>query len=375
MGSGSVVPMVGAEEGPVQNSSSERPRRISSFADAPEGTEPEELMQGLQPRPHGPRTAPLLPEDMQRLDTFIIDCDGLLWNPGDCLTTDGDPDEYVRENVAAVNTLIEIGNRLVFLDSKSQPSRQSFLERLEHCGVRVDKLGDMPVLTPGLTTSWYLQRQGLKKPFVLTSQGSLVADVKAGGLPDCASCIRDEEQTPTLFDAKPSTGNFQTLLANMPDVDAVVLGPLGKQEINALEAALCVHILRKEGPSAIPVTCCGSQPRRRLKSVAGSISCKAMVAFAEGEQPQTFVDMLQPSSLVLAALAGERESGGFGVDFSRAVLVGRSLEKTCGFAHKCGLASLLIVDNVLDQLEISKETNHRRLPDWVAPSLSRLLLH
>jgi len=372
--SGNGFPEGGAEEGSVQSTPSNASRRLASFADASEGTEPEELMKGLEPRPLGPRTAAMRPEELENLETFIIDCDGLLWNPEDFLSDGGDPDDYFRENSAAVNALIETDKRLVFLDSKAQPSRQALLERLQHCGVRVDRLKDMPVVTPGLTTAWYLQRQGLKKPFVLTSQGSLLADVKAGGFPDCASSIRDEEQTSAaFFDAKPSMASFQSLLANIPDADAVVLGPLGKQEITVLEAALCVHILQKGGPSGIPVTCCGSQPRRRLKSVAGSMSCKVLAAFAEGEQPQTFVDMLLPSGLVLAALAGDRASGGFGVDFSKAVMVGRSLEKTCGFAHKCGLASLVIVDNVLGQVEISKESQHQRLPDWVASSLSRLL--
>lgn len=371
--SGNGFPEGVAEEGSAQRTPSKSSHRLASFADASEGTEPEELMKGLGPRPLGPRTAAMRPEELENLETFIIDCDGLLWNPEDFLSDGGDPDDYFRENSASVNALIETGKRLVFLDSKAQPSRQALLERLQHCGVRVDKLNDMPVVTPGLTTAWYLQRQGLKKPFVLTSQGSLLADVKAGGFPDCASSMRDEEQTSALFDAKPSMASFQSLLANIPDADAVVLGPLGKQEITALEAALCVHILQKGGPSGIPVTCCGSQPRRRLKSVAGSMSCKVLAAFAEGEQPQTFVDMLLPSGLVLAALAGDRASGGFGVDFSKAVMVGRSLEKTCGFAHKCGLASLLIVDNVLGQVEISKVTQHQRLPDWVALSLSRLL--
>eukprot|EP00931_Biecheleriopsis_adriatica_P060362 TRINITY_DN36245_c0_g1_i1.p1 TRINITY_DN36245_c0_g1~~TRINITY_DN36245_c0_g1_i1.p1 ORF type:complete len:538 (+),score=115.92 TRINITY_DN36245_c0_g1_i1:71-1684(+) len=360
-------------------------RASSSSGCPPEGLEPAELVAGLRPRSDGPRAKVPTGTDLAQVETFVIDCDGLLWNIVEDLTSDLSPERYRQENVAFMNTMSQCGMSLIFTDSKGLFSRHELFAKLQSLGLQccnseeswacqaVDKTFNF--LTPGCAAAWYLRKKGTKKPFILTSQASLVADVRASGFSDCVATMDEDGYVLEAFKGgkQVSSSDLKAALEALEGVDAVVLGSC--KEISPLEAAVVMKLLARTDVLPHLVSCCGINVRRRLKSLRNSVACRSLFP---GTVPdcQDFVDMLLPSRLVSAALTDAPEDGGFGVNPSTTVVVGRTLERHVRFAHRAGMASMLIMDSLAPQLEFMKlsqqDASDESLPDWVLPSLGHM---
>eukprot|EP00928_Gymnodinium_smaydae_P063000 TRINITY_DN4670_c0_g1_i1.p1 TRINITY_DN4670_c0_g1~~TRINITY_DN4670_c0_g1_i1.p1 ORF type:complete len:142 (+),score=26.82 TRINITY_DN4670_c0_g1_i1:18-443(+) len=82
------------------------------------------------------------------------------------------------------------------------------------------------------------------------------------------------------------------------------------------------------------------------------------------------IDAGKPSMLLLEYLRRPLEEGGCGIDFSRAVMIGDSLNTDVELANKAGMKSLLVLSGVSSQEDLHHETDPLRQPTWVVSSFA-----
>ncbi|CAE7670611.1 Aldh3a1 [Symbiodinium sp. CCMP2592] len=346
-----------------------RPRR-SFLAEGPtEGLEPAELLTGLCPRHDKPGLETITTGDLREVDTVIFDCDGLVLNVQE---TDlkKSSSAYAMENVHIINAILGAGKNVIFADSgHREPSRAAFRKQLKDRGVHSEDAAELQVCLPVDAAVWYIRSQGFQKPLVVSSQVSLFEEVRLA-FPSCL-CLMDKdghlrpEFRPGAIHS-PSDEEVAVALAAVHGADCVVLGTLA-EDLPALAAAAVSTVLGTDDANPRLVVVAGQQARRKLKSARSSVTCQKILAGAGDSQE--FVDMTWPSRLLSAAMFAQ-----FAVEPSKKTLViGRSLHRSARFAYRSGASSLLVLDNLTAQLNLTKEQRHEYLPDWVLPSLGELL--
>lgn len=344
--------------------------RRSFLAEGPtEGLEPAELLTGLCPRHDKPGVESITTGELREVDTVIFDCDGLVLHVQE---TDlkKSSSAYAAENVHIINAILGAGKNVIFADSGNrEPSRAAFRKQIKDRGVRSEDSAELQVCLPVDAAVWYIKSQGFQKPLVVSSQESLFEEVLLA-FPGCV-CLMDKdghlrpEFRPGAIHA-PSDEEVAVALAAVHGADCVVLGTLA-EELPALAAAAVSAVLGTDDANPRLVVVAGQQARRKLKSARSSVTCQKILAGAGDSQE--FVDMTWPSRLLSAAMFAQ-----FAVEPSKKTLViGRSLHRSARFAYRSGAFSLLVLDNLTAQLNLTKEQRHEYLPDWVLPSLGELL--
>lgn len=329
-----------------------------------EGVEPEELLTGLCPRSDRPPCEKIQDHNLKEVENVIVDCDGLLFNIEESEGPKACAASYERKNVEFLNTLSEAGKRLIFCDSGSAQSRESFQEQLRRKGISQE---NCKVWTPASAAAWYLKSRGFVKPLIVSTQVSFVQEVKDLGF-DCLSVLDQEGQLIdelSVPDTSADEEHLDAALKLLASADAVVIGPL--KDVSALLTALVDSILDLPSELAGPklVCCCPTRTRRKMKIMRTSVAGQRL---SRGTTHEDFVDTQFPSVMVSAALLDTQ-----GFKPGETLMIGRSFEKTARFAYRAGMQSLLILDTLMDQLQLTKETRTECLPDYVAPSLGHIM--
>eukprot|EP00928_Gymnodinium_smaydae_P063001 TRINITY_DN4670_c0_g1_i2.p1 TRINITY_DN4670_c0_g1~~TRINITY_DN4670_c0_g1_i2.p1 ORF type:complete len:938 (+),score=184.29 TRINITY_DN4670_c0_g1_i2:108-2816(+) len=350
-------------------------------------------------------------EAFKSLDTYIFALQGTI------------PDESSDNGRTAekINKLIEADKRIVIVTNNSNLSQTMLLDRMMYeKGVNLlqtslsrrlsDEAGMGEVKTPmgtvkktvgklscvssSVTCAWLLERRGSKKPFVICSSKGLLDELEAKGITDyVATCDREGRTLPQYLE-KVTEGNiFQSvakIIAQAPDIDAIVVG--WDHELTALKIAVAAQYmrwgeeLRMAGKGeGIPIISCsmdnssfmGTAPLeaypelfrgRKMRGVGNGTMANAICQCVNDDVRP--IDAGKPSMLLLEYLRRPLEEGGCGIDFSRAVMIGDSLNTDVELANKAGMKSLLVLSGVSSQEDLHHETDPLRQPTWVVSSFA-----
>ncbi|CAJ1419128.1 unnamed protein product [Effrenium voratum] len=106
-----------------------------------------------------------------------------------------------------------------------------------------------------------------------------------------------------------------------------------------------------------------------------NFNCKKIRAMGNGSMTSSVmhcagllevVDVGKPSLMLLEQLRRPTDEHGLGVDFSKTVVVGSTLNTDIELANGGGMKSLLVLSGVTSREEVMKEVNPMRIPTWVA---------
>jgi len=111
-------------------------------------------------------TSSLLPKFLSNVDTFLFDCDGVLWKGGVGINGVG----------AVISSLQALGKRCYFVTNNSTKSRSTYVEMLDRVsGIKTAK--DF-MLTSAYAAGVYLRESGITKKVYVVGDSGLCAELR-----------------------------------------------------------------------------------------------------------------------------------------------------------------------------------------------------
>ncbi len=253
-------------------------------------------------------------------DVFFIDLDGVLWRGA----------EVLKDAVDAVNRLIELGKRVVFLTNNSTRHRKVYFELIKSAGVKEP----FEVFTSAYATAILVRKLGVKRVCVIGEEG-LVAELHEAGA--VVSCELDS-------------------------VDAVVVGL--DRNVNywklasALKHLLTGSIFILTNPDTTLPTEQGILP--------GAYAIASALRVASGREPDYVVG--KPNKLIFELAIEELCKG---VDKSRILVIGDRIDTDVKGAENAGLDAALVLTGVANLRDYFKSSTK---PKYVLSSLKEVFL-
>ena len=264
-------------------------------------------------------SVPTLAGLMRMNDTFIFDCDGVIW---------GMASEDTTTAVTVINTLLRAGKRTMFITNNSNKTRAAFVEQLEKLhvdfsGVDVeDKLGMM--VSAAYTTAEYLRSRGLRRPYVITSDVGLLQELASVGITDVVATITADGKPDPDFESPKMIGgggaeDLPTLIGRRGPVDCVVVG--WDMGLTARKVAVAINYLKwheercsgEPGYEPMPLIACSSDAggvlgkgendgvTRKVRAIGNG--AMADIIARSFDPPLRWIDMGKPSDALLNLLS------------------------------------------------------------------------
>lgn len=293
-------------------------------------------------------------------DTFIFDCDGVLWRG----------DRLLPGTVETLDFLAEKGKGSIFVTNNAAKSRSAYVSRFAALGL--DRVQLEQVVPSSYVAARWLRknRPALQNAFVIGAAG-LVDEMREVGINVLTA--RD-----AAFASAASNGNslmdLAEVVAGGPSVDAVVVG----HDTQFDYTALCLASLYLEQPGTVFVATNGdAYDMVADHKMPGNGCLVAAVATAAGRPPDAVCG--KPAADLADYLVDA-----YGLEPRRTCMVGDRLDTDIALAHAMGASSLLVLtgvagaDDVLaavEQAESPSEAGRAGgafIPTHVASHLGRL---
>ena len=286
---------------------------------------------------------------LDRYDTFLVDCDGVLWSLNMYDTFDG--------IAASVERLRELGKHIYFVSNNTTHTKETIMEKMQRAGGFEAKPEE--VLDVNEATMTYLRdiAKVTGKVYVLGSQ-PLADALEKGGF----------ETFGVGPDPDPIVGDLTVGLPNLlrhklePNVGAVVFGMDGYFDFNKMFKA--TNFLLKAdcafaATSVEPLMYMGRGEMRRAVPIIGSLI--ASVEKSTSRQPTVIG---KPSTTYFSCVEALHPE----IDPKRTVMIGDYLESDMAFASNCGLDSILVctgADNEKTTMKAFKKDPDTALPNYI----------
>lgn len=247
------------------------------------------------------------------IDTFLIDCDGVLWR-----STEGIPGVD-----ATVQAIRDAGKRVFFVTNNSTKTRADYVHKLEHtAGIRC---AEAEIMSSAYAAALYCQEAGLTKKVYVVGQDGLVDELRRVGL------------TPVGLDDSSKHFHFGTFNPKDldPEVEAVVAGFDGA--VSYYKLAVASSLLRYMPECKFVATNRDLSFPDTFQLVPGGGMIIAAIEAGSGRSPDVVAG--KPSLGLLDIIAGACPS----FDRSRACMVGDRLDTDILFGNSGGLTSTLFV--------------------------------
>ncbi|KAF5339166.1 hypothetical protein D9611_011158 [Ephemerocybe angulata] len=283
---------------------------------------------------------------LEKHDTWLFDCDGVLWK--------GD---HVIEGVTQVLDLLRRRNKkVVFVTNNATKSRKTLLAKFKDLGVQahVDEVYGS-AYTAAVYISTVLALPKHLKVYVI-GQSGLEEELHAEGIQTLGG-TDPADNTLAPFNLNPESWKPD------PDVAAVVCGLDTKVNYTKLSKAFAYA--QKEGCHFIATNTDSTYPSSYgLLPGAGSIS--APLRYALGKDP---VVCGKPSGTMLDVIKAKIH-----FDPARTIMVGDRLNTDIEFGKHGGLATLLVLTGITAESDITGPNASPTVPDYVVQSLGDLRL-
>jgi len=318
-------------------------------------------------------------EQFTSFETYIFDCDGVIW---------GIDEADTATSVRTINYLIGLGKRVMFITNNSNKRRADFLRQLESHGIEFtgrseeEKLGMM--ISASYTTANYLQGQGLRHPFVITSDTGLLDELRLANVTQYFATVDDQGVTHPDFRSESQLLDIADIIQAHPEVDSIVMG--WDAGLTARKLATAVNFIRfhedahkgEKDFQPLPIVSCsgdasGALGTANVENKPFKVRAVGNGAMADSlarcfDPPRHWVDMGKPSDSLLALLA----SPAYGVDLSKALMVGDTLQTDIVFGNKGGMSTLLVFTGVTTEHELEEArtlNDPQRLPTYAISKL------
>jgi len=308
-------------------------------------------------------TRPTL-EEFCSFDTYIFDCDGVLW---------GIKDEDSQTSVATVNYLIGQGKRIMFVTNNSNKRRLDFVTELEKRGINFgagkteqEKLDMM--ISASYTTACYLKEHQLRRPFVITSDTGILEELREAGVTEYFATIDEKGDTAPEFESPMLQGvspSVPEIIEAHPDVDCIVMG--WDMGLTARKVGTAINYVkwheelnrRSEGFKPMPIIACSGDAGGVLGTADFKGSQMKIRAIGNGamadivarsfDPPQVWLDMGKPSDALLGLLTSV-----YKIDLRRTLMVGDTVQTDIVFGNRGGMKTLLVLTGVTTREELEQ---------------------
>ncbi|KAF3922017.1 4-nitrophenylphosphatase [Dactylellina cionopaga] len=282
-------------------------------------------------------------EYIDKFDTFLFDCDGVLWQ-GNVL---------LPKVVETLEMLRNKGKRLIFVTNNSTKSREAYSKKFEQFGipVKVDEIFGSAYSTAVAIRRVYQIPDG-KRVYVIGEKG-IEEELDAEGVPHFGGT------QPLGFDED----DVAEHAGPDPTVWAVVAGL--DRKISYAKLAMAFGYLQDPNVHFFATNIDSTFPTHG-KLLPGAGSCSAPLTYMTGRGPTTFG---KPSLAMMESI--ERK---YKLDRSKACMVGDRLNTDIKFGLKGGLAgTLAVLTGVSKEKDILEAGEINEGPDVYFDCLGDLL--
>jgi HAD superfamily hydrolase (TIGR01450 family) len=317
-------------------------------------------------------------ETLTSFETYIFDCDGVIW---------GIPAEDSQRAVATVNYLLGLGKRVMFVTNNSNKTRKQFLKQLQGLGVDFGRRSESEklkmMISASFTTSAFLKENDLKHPFIITSDGGILSECRDLGITEYYATITDDGKVQPEFESLSMLDAGKIVKAH-PHIDSIVVG--WDMCLTALKIASAINFVRwieDVNHCRIPIIAASGDAGgvlgtdtfedQKVKLRAIGNGAMADIITRSFDPPLEYVDMGKPSDALLGML---RSPQAYGVDLSKALMVGDTLQTDIVFGNRGGMRTLLVLTGVTSQEELDiavRTESSARRPHYVLPSLGKFV--
>ncbi|KAI5465543.1 HAD-like domain-containing protein [Mariannaea sp. PMI_226] len=288
-------------------------------------------------------------EFIDKFDTFLFDCDGVLWS-GDHIF------EGIPETIAMLRSK---GKRTVFVTNNSTKSRSEYLKKLTGLGIPCE-VDD--IFGSSYSAAIYISRilklpQGKNKVFIIGESG-VEKELESEGIPHIGGTDPEYRRDITPEDFKAlADGSMLD-----PEVGAVLCGL--DFHINYLKLAVGMHYL-KRGALFLATNVDSTLPMHH-EFFLGAGSVHIPLVNALGKQP---LALGKPSQAMMDAVEGK-----FQLNRARTCMIGDRLNTDIKFGIEGKLGGTLHVATGVNQKADWETENPIAVPSFYADKLSDLRL-
>mmetsp|Transcript_72919 Transcript_72919/g.201255 ORF Transcript_72919/g.201255 Transcript_72919/m.201255 type:complete len:488 (-) Transcript_72919:78-1541(-) len=336
-------------------------------------------------------------EEFHSYETFIFNLGGVVTKvrrEGQTVKAlrNGSDADLEDQIVEKINELFAQGKRVLFLSNNSNESRRSAAKQLVQMKLRLpDKDGFKCVLNSSYTCAWFLKSAGIKKPFILCSHQGILEELQEIGIHTYVATVEYKTNKAKQEYLQPATyDNVLKLVQAHPDVDAVVVG--WDTQLTTLKIAVASAYLnwakRKDG-KRIPLVACstdtggilGTTPHnflakrdfalKQVNTVGNGLMATLVISTTDKRFTTDFINVGQPSHVMLEALTKPQSEDGLGVDTKTAVLIGDALDADIAMANHGGMKSLLVFSGQTHSNDmLAEDLPAQHMPTWTLPTFA-----
>mmetsp|Transcript_54216 Transcript_54216/g.129191 ORF Transcript_54216/g.129191 Transcript_54216/m.129191 type:complete len:945 (+) Transcript_54216:92-2926(+) len=325
-------------------------------------------------------------------ETYIFSITGTIDKAHD-ESGERDPEVVQREVVERINQLIARKKRVVFASNNSQKSRAEVGHHLISKGIHLQKdIVKGQVLNTAFTCAWFLKRIGRTRPFIICSKTGLLEELEGLGINNYVATITRDGKPRPEFLRNATLENVLDCVRMAPDVDCVVIG--WDECLTTLKVCVAAAYVHWKGEGLlgsvsdadlakskqVPVVTCstdsygvlGNTPQDfqvkhkyqgRSVGIPGNGLMAQIVCRTVSGTASAF-DVGKPSELMLESLRRPQEEQGYGVDTSRAIMIGDTLETDIEMANKGGMRSLLVLSGQTQRRNLHNQ-HFKSVPTWI----------
>ncbi|KAL3323665.1 hypothetical protein AABB24_038029 [Solanum stoloniferum] len=282
-------------------------------------------------------------ELIDSVETFIFDCDGVIWK-GDKLI-DGVPE--------TLNLLREKGKRLVFVTNNSTKSRKQYGKKFETLGLSVN---EEEIFASSFAAAAYLKSIDFpkdKKVYVVGEDG-ILKELELAGI----QYLGGPEDGDKKIELKPGY-----MMEQDKDVGAVVVGFDRYFNYHKIQyATLCI----RENPGCLFIAT-NRDAVTHLTDAQEWAGGGSMVGAILGSTKREPLVVGKPSTFMMDYLADK-----FQIQKSQICMVGDRLDTDIVFGQNGGCKTLLVLSGVTS-LSMLQDPNNSTQPDFYANKISDFL--
>eukprot|EP00525_Craspedostauros_australis_P009909 CAMPEP_0198118016 /NCGR_PEP_ID=MMETSP1442-20131203/20040_1 /TAXON_ID= /ORGANISM="Craspedostauros australis, Strain CCMP3328" /LENGTH=353 /DNA_ID=CAMNT_0043776189 /DNA_START=133 /DNA_END=1194 /DNA_ORIENTATION=+ len=279
-------------------------------------------------------------ELLDQVDTFIFDCDGVIWR-GDSLI-EGIPETLEK--------LRKLGKKMFFVTNNSTKSRAGYKKKFDSLGL------DIPaeeIFSSSFAAAAYLEQTKFKetgKKVYIIGEVGICEELDLIDVPYIGG--------PADSDKVPNMGKGGKLEID-EDIGAVIVG--FDRDVNYYKIQTAQLAINEEGAEFIATNLDAVTHLTDAQEWAGNGSMVGAIIGCTGQQP-TVVG--KPSPLMIEYLESK-----FGMERSRICMVGDRLDTDVLFGTDNGLKSLLVLSGVTSEEKLLS-TENTITPDFYADDIN-----
>lgn len=298
------------------------------------------------------KTRPWSSSLVDDFDTFLFDCDGVLWRGG----------ERIPGAIEAIQRLLKLGKNVYFVTNNSSKSRKQYVTKIAKYGLSVNA---SQILSSSYAAASYLQAKGLlkgKKALVIGMEG-INLELKEHGIDyvNASDILRGGTWTPArLLELKID-----------PSIGAVVVG-MDLEFTYAKGALATLTMQANKGCFLLSTNQDFTFPAEGGKFLPGS---GANVAYVETACMCKATNVGKPEPWMLEGVKRQMDGK---LDLARTLMVGDRLNTDIRFGNSGGVATLVTLTGVTQEADLAAEgpVAQKRpaieTPDYVIDSVANL---